>query len=120
MSQEAQAEKVLRTGPVRSSGYALKLRRVVNAALRDAIKGGALNAEQVNQELTRLNRALYSYLVEKYQVPKDAVVNVTLKYETSNGRFTIKDAAVDVYERDEILSNNVTEGVRKELSAQQR
>jgi hypothetical protein len=115
----SRTEGVLRTGPVRSSGYALKLRRVVNAALRPLIKGGTLTADQVNEELTKLNRALYSYIVEKYQIPKDAVVNVTLRYTVEGGRFSITDAQVDIYERDDILSNNVTEGVRRDLQLPQ-
>ncbi|MFP3229322.1 MAG: DUF2258 domain-containing protein [Nitrososphaeria archaeon] len=115
----SRTEGVLRTGPVRSSGYALKLRRVVNAALRPLIKGGTLTADQVNEELTKLNRALYSYIVEKYQIPKEAVVNVTLRYTVEGGRFSITDAQVDIYERDDILSNNVTEGVRRDLQQPQ-
>ncbi|MFP3284891.1 MAG: DUF2258 domain-containing protein [Nitrososphaeria archaeon] len=115
----SRTEGVLRTGPVRSSGYALKLRRVVNAALRPLIKGGTLTADQVNEELTKLNRALYSYMVEKYQIPKEAVVNVTLRYTVEGGRFSIIDAQVDIYERDDILSNNVTEGVRRDLQQPQ-
>jgi len=115
----SRTEGVLRTGPVRSSGYALKLRRVVNAALRPLIKGGTLTADQVNEELTKLNRALYSYIVEKYQIPKEAVVNVALRYTVEGGRFSIIDAQVDIYERDDILSNNVTEGVRRDLQLPQ-
>jgi hypothetical protein len=115
----SRTEGVLRTGPVRSSGYALKLRRVVNAALRPLIKGGTLTADQVNEELTKLNRALYSYIVEKYQIPKEAVVNVALRYTVEGGRFSITDAQVDIYERDDILSNNVTEGVRRDLQLPQ-
>ncbi|MFP3137143.1 MAG: DUF2258 domain-containing protein [Nitrososphaeria archaeon] len=115
----SRTEGVLRTGPVRSSGYALKLRRVVNAALRPLIKGGTLTADQVNEELTKLNRALYSYIVEKYQIPKEAVVNVALRYTVEGGRFSIIDAQVDIYERDDILSNNVTEGVRRDLQQPQ-
>jgi Uncharacterized protein conserved in archaea (DUF2258). len=115
----SRTEGVLRTGPVRSSGYALKLRRVVNAALRPLIKGGTLTADQVNEELTKLNRALYSYMVEKYQIPKEAVVNVALRYTVEGGRFSIIDAQVDIYERDDILSNNVTEGVRRDLQLPQ-
>ncbi|MGC8969001.1 MAG: single- stranded DNA-binding family protein [Conexivisphaera sp.] len=113
----SQAEGVLRTGPVRSSGYALKLRRVVNAALRQRIKEGILNATQVNDELTRINKVLYSYIVERYQVPKEAVVSLVVKYSIRDGRFAVEDVQVDIYERDEILSNNITEGVRKELSS---
>lgn len=111
-------EGEIRTGPVRSSGYALKLRRVTNAALRNMVKEGKLSAERVNEELTKLNRVLYSYIVEKYGIPKDAVVNVTVKYAVSGGQFSVKGVSVDIYERDEILSKNVTEGVMKELAAQ--
>jgi hypothetical protein len=118
MSQEnrARIEGVLRTGPVRSSGYALKMRRVANAALRQVVKDGAVTSAQVNEELTKLNRALYSYIVERYQIPKGAVVSLTVEYVVSDGRFSIKAVNADIYERDEILSNNVTEGVMRELA----
>ncbi|MGC9178526.1 MAG: DUF2258 domain-containing protein [Conexivisphaera sp.] len=125
MSQEVQGqpaqqvvEGVLRTGPVRSSGYALKLRRVANAALRELIKEGLTTAAQVNEELTKLNKVLYSYIVEKYGIPKDAVVSITVRYAVSSGRFIVKGLEANVYERDEILSNNVTEGVMRELGLQ--
>ena len=112
-------EELVRTGPVRSSGFALKLRRVINAAVRPLIKEGKLSSKQVNEELTRLNRALYRSVVERFEIPKDAVLNVTVKYSVTESGFRIGDVEVDVYDRDEILSRNVTEEVRKGLEAQQ-
>ncbi|MEM1742017.1 MAG: DUF2258 domain-containing protein, partial [Desulfurococcaceae archaeon] len=55
-----------RTGPVRLSGYALKLRRVVNAALRDYYKEKKISSKDVNQILGDMNAKIYSILVDKY------------------------------------------------------
>jgi hypothetical protein len=66
---------VLKTGPVRTSGYAIKLRRAVNAAFRKEYKEKTLDSKKVNELVTGLNQKIYEVLVNKYQVPKEAVVN---------------------------------------------
>lgn len=103
----------VRTGPVRVSGYAIKLRRVVNAALRSMYKEGRLNAKQINELLSELNRKIYSVLVEKFEIPKDTVVNITLEYYVEDSEFRVKDIQIDVYDRDDILSRNATSDVKK-------
>ncbi len=103
----------VRTGPVRVSGYAIKLRRVVNAALRSLYKEGKLDAKKINEMLSELNRKIYSVLVEKFEVPKDTVVNISLEYEVEDSEFRIKDLQIDVYDRDDILSRNATTDVKK-------
>ena len=108
----------VRTGPVRVSGYALKLRRAVNATLRDYYSKGELNSKEVNNVVSEVNRSIYSVLIEKFEVPKDAVVNVVLEYEVEDGRFKVKDIVVDVYDRDDILSKNVTEEVRRIIKSE--
>ncbi len=105
----------VRTGPIRVSGYAIKLRRVVNAALRDYYKKKILNAKDINKLISDLNATIYNILVEKFEVPKDAVVNIVLQYEVEDGRFVIKDIKVEVFDLNEILTRNTTLEVKKVL-----
>ncbi|RLG90001.1 MAG: DUF2258 domain-containing protein, partial [Thermoprotei archaeon] len=53
----------VRTGPIRLSGYALKLRRVVNAALRDYYKQKKLDAKEINNIISDINAKIYNILV---------------------------------------------------------
>lgn len=108
----------VRTGPVRVSGYALKLRRVVNAALRDYYKKKDLDAKEINNIISDLNAKIFSVLVERYKVPKDAVVNIILDYEVEGNKFVIKDLKVEVFDLNEILTKNVTIEVKKSLGLQ--
>ncbi len=105
----------VRTGPVRVSGYALKLRRVVNAALRDLYKEKKIDAKEVNKAISDLNAKIYQILVEKFEVPKDAVVNVVLNYEVEDGKFVVKDIRVEVFDLNEILTKNTTNELKKIL-----
>ncbi len=109
----------VRTGPVRVSGYAIKLRRVVNAALRDYYKQKVLNAKDINKLISDLNAAIYNILVEKFEVPKDAVVNVILDYDVEDGQFKIKDIKIEVFDLNEILTRNTTMEIKKKLGLEQ-
>lgn len=106
----------VKTGPVRSSGYAIKLRRAINATIRPLVKEGALDSKQVNEELTRLNKALYKAMIERFEIPKDAVVNVTVRYQVRDKEFEIEDVKVDIYDKSDVLSRNVTQEVKRMLS----
>lgn len=105
----------VRTGPVRVSGYALKLRRVVNAALRDLYKEKKIDAKEVNKAISDLNAKIYQILVEKFEVPKDAIVNIVLDYDVEDGKFVVKDIRVEVFDLNEILTRNTTNEVKKIL-----
>ncbi len=105
----------VRTGPVRVSGYAIKLRRVVNAALRDYYKEGRLKTKDVNEYLSDLNAKIYNVLVERFEVPKDAIVNIVLNYDVEENRFVVKDIVIEVYDLNEILTKNATNEVKKQL-----
>ena len=105
----------VRTGPVRVSGYALKLRRVVNAALRDLYKEKKIDAKEVNKAISDLNAKIYQILVEKFEVPKDAVVNIVLNYEVEDGKFVVKDIRVEVFDLNDILTKNTTNELKKIL-----
>ncbi len=105
-----------RTGPVRLSGYALKLRRVVNAALRDYYKEKKISSKDVNQILGDMNAKIYSILVDKYGVPKDAIINIILNYDIEENKFVIKDIKIEIYDLNEILTRNTTLEVKKLLN----
>ena len=105
----------VRTGPVRVSGYALKLRRVVNAALRDLYKEKKIDAKEVNKAISDLNAKIYQILVEKFEVPKDAIVNIVLNYDVEDGKFVVKDIRVEVFDLNEILTRNTTNEIKKIL-----
>ncbi|ABN69326.1 conserved hypothetical protein [Staphylothermus marinus F1] len=108
----------VRTGPVRVSGYALKLRRVVNAALRDYYKQKTLDAKEINNIISDLNAKIFNVLVERFEIPKDAIVNIILNYEVENNKFVIKDIKVEVYDLNEILTRNATTEIKKIIGLQ--
>lgn len=105
----------VRTGPVRVSGYAIKLRRVVNAALRDYYKEKRLNTKEINDLLSDLNTKIYNVLVNRFEIPKDAVVNIILNYEVEDNKFVIKDLKIEVFDLNDILTKNATIEVKKLL-----
>lgn len=105
----------VRTGPVRVSGYAIKLRRAVNAALRDLYKEKKLDAKEVNKLISDLNAAIYNVLVERFEIPKEAIVNIVLTYDIENERFVIKDINIEVYDLNHILTRNTTNEIKKAL-----
>ncbi|MEZ0393870.1 MAG: single- stranded DNA-binding family protein [Desulfurococcaceae archaeon] len=105
----------VRTGPIRLSSYGIKLRRVVNASLYKYFKEGTLNQKEVNALLSDVNAKLYSLFVEKYVIPKDAIVNIALDYEVEEGKLKIKGMKVEVYILDETLSTTLTEDAKRAL-----
>ncbi len=104
---------VVRTGPVRVSGYAIKLRRVINAVLRDRYKSGELDAKLVNKLISELNARIYQVLVEKFEVPKEAVANIVVDFDVEDGKMIINDIQIEVFDKDEILSENATKEVKR-------
>lgn len=105
----------VRTGPVRVSGYAIKLRRVINAALRDLYKEKKLDAKGINKLISDLNAVIYDILVERFKIPKEAVVNIILNYDIENEKFVIKDIKVEVFDLNHILTTNTTNEIKKAL-----
>ncbi len=105
----------VRTGPVRVSGYAIKLRRVVNAALRDLYKEKKIDAKEINKSISDLNAVIYNILVERFEIPKEAVVNIILNYDVEDGKFVIKNIKVEVFDLNHILTRNTTNEIKKAL-----
>ncbi|MGC8614038.1 MAG: single- stranded DNA-binding family protein, partial [Conexivisphaera sp.] len=84
MSQSG-AEGLIRTGPIRASGYAVQFRRAAFGALQGAIKAGLVGIKDVSDEVGRVDRALYRVFVERHRIPKEAVVNITARYSVEGG-----------------------------------
>ncbi len=103
------------TGPVRVSGYALKLRRVINGVFSKRVKKGEVDSKELNDSITELNRKIFQVLVEKYKVPKEAVTNIRLKIVLEGSKVRVKEVNVDIYDIDEILSKNATDDLREVL-----
>ncbi|AFH42198.1 DUF2258 domain-containing protein [Fervidicoccus fontis] len=108
-------EVSLKTGPVRMSGYALKLRRATNAALRKLYQEKKIEPKIANQMLTDLNKSLYDILINKYNIPKDAVINIELVLDISDSNLNLKDINISIYDKDDILSGNVTKELKQLL-----
>lgn len=123
MSEEVQVPEVpqvpeeisVKTGPVRASGYAIKLRRVVNAALRDYYKNKVVNAKKVNEYVTNINKTLYEILIEKLGAPKDLVIDVSGKVSIVEDSIVIKDIEITLWDKDELLSRTVTRELREKI-----
>jgi hypothetical protein len=113
--QQLPTEISFKTGPVRASGYAIKLRRVVNAALREHYKSKVLNPKKVNEYVTNLNKTLYQILIDRLGVPKDLVVDITGKIVISGDSIQIKDVEITLWDKDELLSRSVTKELREKL-----
>ena len=109
------SEYEVRTGPVRVSGYSIKLRRVINGVLSDKFKKGELDSKAVNESISELNRKLYEVIVDEFKVPKDAVTNIVVKFNVKDNKIIVDDITVEIFDRDEILSNNVTKEVKNRL-----
>ena len=106
----------VKTGPVRLSGYALKLRRVFNAAFKDKYKSGELDPNVINQDVSELNRKIYEVLVERFEIPKEAIVNITVSYDiTDDKHLKVEDIAIEIFDKDDILSRNATKEVKSKL-----
>lgn len=117
----AEAEKppgeiTVRTGPVRASGYAIKLRRVINAALREHYKTKALNPKKVNDYITTINKVLYQLLVDRLGVPKELVVDISGTIAISGDTVTLKDIEVALWDKDELLSRTITRELKERLA----
>ncbi|AFZ70360.1 hypothetical protein Calag_0603 [Caldisphaera lagunensis DSM 15908] len=108
-------EILLKTGPVRMSGYALKLRRAANAAFRKLYAEKKVDPKVVNQLLTDLNKNLYGVLVENYNIPKDIIVNIQIVFDLNDNSISIKDMDLTIYDKNEILSKELTKEFKKLL-----
>jgi len=109
----------VKTGPVRVSGYALKVRRVINAALREYYKDKRLDPKEINALISDLNTKIYNVMVERFQLPKEAIVNISIDYDIVDNKFIINNVNIEVYDLSEILTKNITNEVKKLLTTTQ-
>jgi len=110
---------VVKTGPLRLGGYAIKLRRVVNAVLREKYKSGEINSKTVNKQLSDINAVIYNVIVEKYQIPKDAIINIVLDFDVVEGRIKVNSIEVELYEKIEIISRNASQEILKLITKEE-
>ncbi len=91
----------LRTGLVVAAGYADKVRRVLFAQLRDAVKSGQLTNQDVAMAAGSLNRFLFELLVNELKVDKLDVVRVQIDYEVKESKvvFDFSSLRVEVWRR---------------------
>jgi len=93
----------LRSGLIFAAGYADKLRRTVFAQLKDYVKKDKEFAKQIAMYVGRLNRALYTLLVEELKLDKLDVVRITISYDVDEINRTITwkwdTLRVEVYKR---------------------
>lgn len=105
-----------RTGYVRVSGYAIKLRRVLNATLSNDIKRGNIDIKIVNEAISKINSDLFKVLVEELKLPKDSIVNITLSFEPDKEKgIRVNGISIHVFEEKRELSDAATEAARKLL-----
>jgi len=105
-----------RTGYVRVSGYAIKLRRVLNAILSEEFKKGELDTKVVNDKISTINSELFKVLVEELKVPKEAIVNIVLSFEPDKMEgIKVNGISIHIFEENKDLSEKATEAAKKAL-----
>jgi hypothetical protein len=106
----------LSTGFVIAGAYADKLRRVLFAQLRDAIKSGQIETKQVAFRAGELNRVLFEILVNKLKIDKGDVVRIRIEYDLSDGdiKWYYESLRVEAFRR--VPDEEVGETVRSVVS----
>lgn len=77
--------QTLSTGLIIAGAYADKVRRVLFAQLRDAVKSGELTNQEVARAAALLNRVLFTILVEHMKTDKGDVIRARIDYEVRDG-----------------------------------
>lgn len=98
------------TGLVKTTGYAVKVRRILFAQLKEAIKRGEINSQQVAYRAGRLNEVLYKVLIELLGLERNDVVRVSIGYTVVNGdiEFQWGTLSIEVYKYNEEISKRAT------------
>ncbi len=53
--------------------------------------------------------------MEKYKVPKEDIANISLAFKVVDNSIKVEDIEVEVFDKDDILSKNVTEDIKSAL-----
>ena len=112
---ESKAAFQVKTGPVRVSGYAIKLRKAINGVLSDYYKQGKCSSKAINESISDLNKKIYEVIVDKYKVPKEAVTNIVLDFDVEDNKIIVKDILVEIFDKVEMLSKTITEDLKSML-----
>jgi len=106
---------VIRTGPVRASGFESRFRRAAYAAA--AARHPEIPADLLNAEIDRVSAALHRVIAERHGLSKGAVIAITATFSAEGGRPAFRDLHVDVYSHDGPVSDLVSADLRAELDA---
>jgi len=79
------------------------------------LRRGELNSKTINEIISELNRKLYEVIIDEFKVPKEAITNIVLKFDVDGDKIRIEDISIEIFDRDEILSNNVTREIKNRL-----
>ena len=71
---------LVRTGYVKATGWAIKIRKVANAVMK-----GKADIKEINEKVSELNAKLYEVIVEK-GVDRDDVVYIEVPFEIEKGK----------------------------------
>ncbi len=107
----------LRTGLVIAGAYADKVRRVLFAQLKDKMKSGEIEAQEIARAAGELNRLLFDILVNRLGVDKGDVVRITVDYDIEGAviKWRLETLQVQAWRRipDEDVSRIVSEAVSR-------
>ena len=76
----------LNTGLVIAGAYALKLRRILFAKIKQYVRLGQISKEEIARASGELNSLLYQLIVEKLGISKGDVVRIRVEYYIEDGR----------------------------------
>lgn len=76
---------------------------------------GEVDSKKINDGVSQLNSKIFEVIIGRYKVPKDAIVNILVKFKVKDGSLVIEDINVEVFDKDDILSGNITGEVRNLL-----
>lgn len=110
----------VKTGPIRTSGFALKLRRAINASLREYYKEGKVKPKEINNAMTEINKVLYELIVNDFGLPKETIINIQITFDIEGEKFVLKDITIESYVKDEILSKTLTNKAKGKLLAAEK
>ncbi|MEB3825864.1 MAG: DUF2258 domain-containing protein [Desulfurococcales archaeon] len=114
--------QTLSTGLVIAGAYADKIRKVLFAQLREALKKGEIENREVARAAAELNRVLFHILVDRLGTDKGDVVRVRIDYELDKGaiKWIWDTLRLEVFKRvpEEVISKALGESLEhvEELS----
>ncbi len=114
--------QTLSTGLVIAGAYADKIRKVLFAQLREALKKGEIENREVARAAAELNRVLFHILVDRLGTDKGDVVRVRIDYELDKGaiKWMWDTLRLEVFKRvpEEVISKALGESLEhvEELS----